>query len=162
MNILPEQPLVLRRAGLDASAAAFACEPAFFAMAGAALHLALDGEAGEVLLRHLGYRVRRARGDLLSHARRVLLAHRRGDLDTSCAALVDLACALEDKGQALRRILFDAIASMLDEARHAQLTALLMRAPQDAECESIPGTLLRPTHSAAPLLRRRAADTHEH
>lgn len=139
---------------IDAAGAAMTFEPAFAAFPRTLLHLALDGEAAEAMLVHLGYRVRRAPGELVSHARRILLAHRLGDTATSCAALIDLACALGDKGTALRRSLFDEVADAQPPARRALLEALLERAPDVRECEAVHATLLRPAVSPGALLRR--------
>ena len=137
-----------------AAIAAMPFEPAFAEFPHTLLHLTLDGEAAEAMLVHLGYRVRRTPTELVSHARRILLAHRLGDAATSCAAMVDLACALGDKGTALRRSLFEEIAHAQPPARRPLLEALLWRAPEAHECEAVHATLLRPAASPAALLCR--------
>ncbi len=147
-------PQVTTPMAIDAASTAMLFEPAFAEFPRGLLHLALDGEAAQAMLVHLGYRVRRAPGELVSHARRILLAHRLGDTAVSCAALVDLACALGDKGTALRRSLFEEIVDAQPPAHRALLEALLERAPAVRECEAVHATLLRPVVSPCALLRR--------
>lgn len=148
--------------GCDDAHAACAVEPAFVALPGATLHLSIEGAAGQAMLDYLAHRIRRRRSDLLSHARRVLLAHHLGDPTTSCAAMLDLACALEGRGQDLRRILFSEVAHGMRAEQRELLRISLERVPRYEECESVRGTLLRPPHAEAALLRNPHRPLHGH
>ena len=133
---------------------AFPLEPAFVDVH----HLPGLSAAGtghrESLLSHASHLVRRSPSDLRAHVLRVLMAQGLDDSEALCAALLDLACALGDKGTALRRSLFEEIADAQPPAHRVLLEALLARAPDVRECEAVRATLLRPAVSPGAVLRR--------
>ncbi len=126
---------------------AFPLEPAFVDVH----HLPGLSAAGtghrESLLSHAGHLVRRSPSDLRAHVLRVLMAQGLDDSEALCAALLDLACALGDKGWDLRSTLMARVGTALAEPHRSMALAVLRRAPTYAECEAVAGTLLSP---AAP------------
>ena len=123
---------------------AFPLEPAFVDVH----HLPGLSAAGtghrESLLSHAGHLVRRSPSDLRAPVLRVLMAQGLDDSEALCAALLDLACALGDKGLDLRSTLTARVGTTLTEPHRSMAWAVLRRAPTCVECEAVTGTLLSP------------------
>ena len=132
-------------------------EPAFLRMLPTDLELDVDMQQARLLLDHFTYEVRHAPRDLTAHVRRVLLALRLADAQAVCAAMVDLACVLVDKGQDLRVELFARVETLLDTAQFAQLSRLVSTAPSVRECSNQPGSVLLPAGASRPVVRRSTA-----
>lgn len=114
------------------------------------LHAALRTDA----LTRLVHAIRQQPHELRTHVRRTLLAHESRDVDATCAALVDLCCALGDRGEDLQRTLLARTRTTLGDEQHAVVAGMIGRGPTTAEREAVPGACLAPTHVARPLVQR--------
>lgn len=108
----------------------------------------------DAMLSHLGDRIHGSPRDLRLHVRRVLLAYRSGRSGAVCAALVDLFCALGDKGLDLRQTLLQRVSDGLTPGQQAALREILVRAPTVDECAATQGTRLSPPALVSPVIRR--------
>lgn len=133
---------------------AFPFEPAFSALREDSLTPLVAPAHRADTLTHLGYRVQRMPRDLRAHVRRALLAHESRDASAVCAALVDLFCVLDDKGQDLRRTLVHRVADVLTDGQRAAIDEMMGRRPTSAERDATPGARLSPPAPEAPVVLR--------
>ncbi|WP_295388592.1 hypothetical protein [uncultured Thiodictyon sp.] len=77
------------------------------------------------MIEHLAYSVARTPADLTAHTRRVLLCLNQADPAALFGSLADLFIALGQRGEALRRRLFDLARPLLPEAQARPLAAWL-------------------------------------
>ena len=98
-------------------------DPAFRFLPGN--HDLLPDPPDQAMLDLLCYSVARHPQDLISHTRRILLSHARGNADQTFGALVDLFIAVGPKGSALRKTMLRRCADVLSKPQHAWLTERL-------------------------------------